>query len=560
MDRLTRYAIILVIGLSCAEIRSVANSEVGLQNKTGKKATGSVSGRITVKGKGKGGIVVTAHSGESRSRVALPSKAITDEDGNYRISDLAGGSYQIVPVAPAFVVSDFNSMGRQGKVLLLADGENVEDIDFSMVRGGVITGKVNHADGRPVIEERIHVVPSDASDRQGLPIPMQSGSVYYTDDLGIYRIFGLPSGMYKISVGQVSDNFGGGFGGPSRSPFELTFHSDPSTPNEAKLIELREGAEATNVDITVGQRISGFSVAGVVVDVETNKPVPNLRFGIQRVTGPGRSFTGGSQQSDRFGGFRFENLIPGKYSLVNMPQPNSDLRGEAVTFEVVDQDVTGLMVKVSKGASLSGTVVLEGQHDKTVQSKIARLRLHAYNRNELGGSGFVESSLVNPDGSFRIVGLQPGVVQFHLSSQDLESLKSFAISRVEMDGVVLPLGVEIESGAQIFGAKVVVSYASGSVRGTIKAENGPLPENARFMVRLMKPEDHSMVGRPDVDARGRFVVAGVPAGTYELHVQVFIPGARTRSPSSRQSVSVTEGSATDVEVVLTFEVNPPTRP
>lgn len=557
MDRLTCHAIILALSLSCAEIPSAANSQAGLQNKTSKKATGSVSGRITVKGKGKGGIVVAAQAEEPRPRMAPPSKAITDQEGNYRFPDLAAGSYQVMPVALAFVISDFNSFGRQGKVVLLNEGEKVEGIDFSIVRGAVITGKVSHADGRPAIEERIHVVPAEQANRQDPPIPTQSGSVFQTDDRGVYRVFGLPEGRYKISVGQGANTFGGSMGGPSRSVYEQTFHSDTTNPNEPKVIELGEGAEATNIDITIGQSISRFAAAGIVIDRETNKPVVNLRFGLQRMVGEHGNFTGGSVQSDRLGAFRFENLTPGKYSLVNMPQPSSDLRGEPVTFEVVDQDVTGLVVRASRGPSLSGIAVLEGTHDKTVQSKIGRLRLHAYNRNEIGGSGFVESSSINPDGSFRIVGLQPGVIQFHLSGQDHESQKGFAISRIELDGVVLPRGVEIEPGGQIFGVKIVLNYASGSVRGTIKAENGQLPANAHIMIRLIKPEDPSiMVGRANVDARGRFAVEGVPAGNYELHVQVFIPGSRVRPPSSRQSINVTEGSVTEVEVVLPLEANP----
>ena len=560
MNRLTRSAIILVISLSCAE-SGLAASLNGPQNKTSKKSTGSISGQITVKGKGKGGIVVSLRSGGSGPQTVPPSKVITDQDGNYRLSHLAAGSYQVVPVAPAFVISDNNSFRGQGKVVLLAEGENVEGIDFSMVRGGVITGKVSYADGRPVIEERIHVTQVVSSERQGMPLPMPPGSTFYTDDRGVYRVFGLPAAKYKISVGQGSDTFGGGFGGPSRSSFELAFHADAANPGEAKVIGLGDGAEANNIDITVGQRIPGFAAAGVVVDAETNKPVANLRFGIQRMVGDRSNFTSGSQQSDRLGAFRFENLTPGKYSIVNMPQPNSDLRGEALTFEVVDQDVVGLIVRVSRGASLSGTVVLEGTHDKTVQSNISRVRLHAYNRNEIGGSGFVESSSINPDGSFRISGLQPGVVQLQLSAQDRGSLNGFVISRVELNGVVLPRGIEIEPGQQIFGVKIVVNYGSGSVRGIIKTGNGPPPSNARYMVRLVKAEEPSaMVGRPDVDARGRFVIEGIAAGTYELHVQLFIPGSRVRQPSSRQTINVTEGSVTDVEVVLEFEANPSTNP
>lgn len=558
MGRLTHFANILALSLSCALICFSAKAQASLQNKTSKKATGSVSGHITVKGKGKAGIVVGVRTGEFGPQTGPLLKTTTDPDGNYRITDLPAGNYQVAPVAPAFVVSDVNSFGSRGKTLILADGENVEGLDFSMVRGGVITGKVSHPDGRPVIEERISVMLAEPTAGQGSPA--QSGSAVQTDDRGIYRVFGLAPGRYKVAVGQGPDTpFGGA--GPGRPTYERVFHPDVTDANEAKVIELSEGGETTNVDITVGQSISGFAAAGLVIDSETSKPVGNMRFGLMRIVGERPNFISASVQSDRFGAFRFENLTPGKYSVVNMPQPNSDLRGNSVSFEVIDQDVTGVIVRASRGASVSGTVVLEGTHDRAAQSKLAQLRLHAYNRNEMGGSGFVESSLINPDGSFRITGLQAGMAQFQLSAQDRRLLTGYMISRAELDGVVLPRGVEIKSGEQISGVRIVVIYGSGSVRGTIKMENGQLPANARFMVRLMKPEEPSfIVGRQDVDTRGRFTVEGVPAGSYELHVSAFIPGSRARPPSSRQPVTVTEGSVTEVEAVLDLDPNLSPRP
>ncbi len=560
MGRLTRYGIILALSLSCAGFCPVANSQASLQNKTSKKAiTGNVSGRISLKGKGKAGIVVGLRTGDFGPQMGPLLKATTDQDGNYRITDLPAGNYQVAPVAPAFVVSDFNSFGSRGKALILSEGENVEGIDFSIVRGGVITGKVSQADGRPVVEERINVVLAEQTDRQGPPF--QSGSAFQTDDRGIYRVFGVPAGKYKISIGQSADTFFGG-AGPGRPAYERVFYPDVTNPNEAKVVELGEGSEATNIDITVGQSMAGFAAGGVVIDGETNQPLANLRFGLQRIIGErDTSFIGSSSISNRLGEFRFENLTPGKYAAFILPQQNSDLRGDPVPFEVVDQDVTGIMLRTSKGASVTGTVVLEGSHDKTVQSKIAQLRLQAYVRSEGNSSGFVQSSSINPDGSFRVGGLQAGVAQFQLGAQDREFLTGFVLARVERDGVVLPSGVEIKAGEQISGLRIVVVYGSGIIRGTIKVENGPLPTGARLMIRLVKPEDPSFMVRPqDVDARGRFAVEGVPAGTYDLYVHSFIPGSRSRQPSTRQSVSVTEGSVTDVEVVIDLEANPSPRP
>jgi len=552
MGRLTHFAIILALSLSCAVICSFATPQASSQNKTTRKATGSVSGRVTVKGKGKSGIVVGVRSGEFGPQMGPLLKAITDQDGNYRITDLPAGNYQVAPVAPAFVVSDFNSFGARGKALILADGENAEGLDFSMVRGGVITGKVSRVDGQPVIEERINVTVAEQVDRRGPVTSMVSA--FQTDDRGIYRVFGLPAGRYKVSIGQGPDTpFMGAV--PGRPTLQRVFYPDVTDPNEAKVVELGEGSEATNIDITVGESTTGFSAAGIVIDGGTNQPLANLRFGLQRVVGErDASFLGMTVLSDRLGAFRFENLTPGKYSIFGMPQQDSNLNVDPVSFEIVDQDVSGIMLRASPGASISGTVVLEGSHDNAVQSKLTQLRLNAYVRSESTSSGFGQSSSINPDGSFRVGGLRSGLAGFSLGAADRRSLTGFILSRVERDGVVHPRGVEIKPGEQISGVRVVVVYGSGAVRGTIKVENGPLPTGARLMVRLAKPEDPSFMMRPpDIDARGHFALEGVPAGSYDLYVYCVIPESRVRQPRSRQSITISEGSVTEVEAVLDLD-------
>ena len=558
MDRLTRYVIIFTLSLSCAEICSVANGQANLQNKLSKKATGSVSGRITLKGKGKGGILVGLRAGDPGPQMGPLFKAVTDQDGRYRIAEVPAGNYRVAPVAPALVTTDFNSFGQRGKALMLSEGENVEGIDFSMARGAVITGKVSQADGRPVIEERVSITLAEQADRQ---MPMAQSGTEYTDDRGVYRVFGLPAGKYKISIGQGPDNF---FAGPNqgRPNYERVFYPDVTDPDEAKVVEVGEGSEATNIDITVGQSLRRFVARGVVIDGETNQPIPNLRFGLQRVVGErNANFIGSTVLSDRVGEFRFENLVPGKYSVFIMPQQNTDLLVDPVAFEIFDQDVTGVMLRTSKGASVSGTIILEGSYDKTVQSKMAKLQLQAYVRSEGISGGWVQSSSINPDGNFRVGGLQAGVAQFQLSAQDRGLLTGFVLSRVERDGVVLPRGVEIKAGEQVSDLRIIVVYGTGGIRGTIKVENGPLPTGARLMTRVMKPEDPSFMVRPgEVDARGRFAVEGIPSGSYDLYVQCFIPGLRGRPPSSRQSITVTDGSVIEVELVIDLNTNSSPRP
>jgi hypothetical protein len=60
------------------------------------------------------------------------------------------------PAAPAYVVAEGNS-ARGGKSVIVAEDEQVEDINFSMVRGGVITGKVTDADNRPLVAQQVYL-------------------------------------------------------------------------------------------------------------------------------------------------------------------------------------------------------------------------------------------------------------------------------------------------------------------------------------------------------------------------------------------------------------------
>jgi hypothetical protein len=273
---------------------------------------------------------------------------------------------------------------------------------------------------------------------------------------------------------------------------------------------------------------------------------------------------GSSTTSNSRGEFRVENITPGKYAMFVMPQQNSDVRVDPVRFEIVNQDVTALLLRTSKGAVVFGVVVLEGTQDKEVYSRLAKLRLFANVRGGEGvdSIGFGRTSTIEPDGSFRLGGLQAGSASFQLRSPDARSQSGFVISRIERDGVVQPRsGVEIKTGEQIAGLRIIVVYGSGTLRGSVKWDTGSPPTGARIMVRLTKPGDNSYAIRPqEVDARGHFVFQGVPAGTYEVNVNAFIPQSRARQSSARQSVTVTDGVVTEVELVVDSNPNIPPTP
>jgi hypothetical protein len=553
MSNLIRYVLFVALSLSCMGMQRPADGQTSPQRKTIRKTpTGSISGRVTIRGKGKAGIVVGLRPAEYRAEQGTTLKGMTDAQGNYRIADVSAGNYLVAPIAPAFVVSDLNSFGERGKALVLAEGEGVEGIDFSLERGGVITGKVTTADGRPVIEERVYLLPVDptANQRGGYQFSGQ------TDDRGIYRMFGLARGRYKVAVGQSEDGrYGGGAGRPY---YRQTFHPDVSDISKATVVEVTEGSETANVDLTLGRAAQTYSVSGRVVEGESEQPLANVRLGLQRILDArGRSFGNTITISNSQGEFRLENVTPGKYTVFLLPQPESSLRVDEGAFEIIDRDVEGLVVKTANGATLSGNILLENSDDKAVLAKLQTLSVNAYVESETPSMG--HRATISSDGSFHLSGLETGTARISLATRD-SLFKGFSVSRIERDGIIQPDGILIKAREEIIGVRLIVSYGNASIRGVIKAENGTLPADARIFIRVGKAgEATSTIRPPLVDARGHFILEGLAGGTYDLVTTVFTPGRqRGPQPVAKQQVTVTDGAVT--EVTITIDLDQKTSP
>ena len=542
MGPATRYAFAVVFVLCCAQPPLCVRA----QTTTKKSLRSTIAGKVTIKGKPGAGIIVGVRPADMGYPVQSAYKATTDQDGNYRILDVPAGTYEVMQTSPAFVSSETNN--QRGKVLVLGEGENVENINFTLVRGGVITGKITDADGRPVIQQQVSLYRADVFDQPSA----QRGQIYpttsvSTDDRGIYRMFGIIAGRYKVAAGRGDDTYSVSLA-VGRASYQQVFHPDVSDQAKATVIEVSEGSEATNVDITLGRLLQTFKASGQVIDGEKGLPMPNFRFGLQRIKGERPEFMNSLMASNSQGAFIVEGLVPGKYSAFLFPEPNNEARADAVAFDIVDQDVTGLIIRVVSGASLSGNVLVESE-DKNALAKIQGLQIQAFVSNPLRRPSFGQSGAIGPDGSFRIGGLEAGTANFSLGGfADRSQFKGFTIARVEREGLVLPNVFEIKEGEQVTGLRVIIAYGNATLRGVVTFENGPLPAGGRILVRVGRPGETASHFQPvSVDDRGHFIVEGLPGGLYELTVFISSPGAKPRPPI-KQQVSLQDGVVTDVTV------------
>ena len=526
----------------------VACLSVYAQNPAKKIQPGSISGKITMKGNGVAGIMVGARLLQS-GRQSPPIIVTTDQQGNYRMSNVPPGEYEVMPAAQQYVLAAHNAIKR----LIVVEGDNFEGVDFTLIRGGVITGKVTDEEGRPMIDEYIDVMGPDGSNAEVTTSVTLMNQP--TDDRGVYRIFGLRPGKYRVSAGVSAERMR--FLGRRRTVYVQTFHPSTTESAKATLIEVTEGSEAMNVDIVLRRTLPVYTVTARVVDGGTGQPIPDARYGFAKYSENGGSTSTSGFATNKLGEIKIENLTPGKYSIYLEPSRSGGGYAEPLQFEVVDHDVKDLLLKTLSGSRVSGLVVFEGADEK-VRPKFNELILFVFVQNPefRGGSGggHAPNTAVNADGSFNLNGMQPGLVfQFGIWPQTGSRKSQVEIVRVERDGVVQS-NLEIKPGEDIRGLRLIVRLSSGSIRGLVKFENG-IQASARAQIYLKRVGDEKFGSSAELDDRGRFVLQGLSAGVYEVTVVAYPPRFRGTPPSTKQQVVVNDNQVTDVTLTLDLKTD-----
>jgi hypothetical protein len=520
------------------------------------KGTGSIAGKVTLGGKAAPGVPVAA-LGATQNNRRPTAQAITDSEGHYQLFGLAPGQYQVTPLAPSLVPAERNAnypYFGAAKTVLLSAGESVEDLDLKLVRGAVITGRITDAEGKPVIEQRVELLLADEKpgpDGQTSPVSLNY-QMFQTDDRGIYRLYGLPAGRYKLGAGT-------NFSNNARGHFPQTYYPDVNDSAKATVVEVSEGGEAANIDIRLGNRALTFSLAGRVVNSENGEPVPGIRPSYGRISreNPGGAYMGGPPTNAR-GEFRFEGLEPGHYTIFTSSRfDGGEFYSEPISVDVVDRDLTNIELKAIRGLSISGFVLPEAGTNPNVINQLGPLRVSANVRSASNSpaNSSMGMAVVAADGSFRIGGLRAGKASIYVYPAPGPSNRRFSMSRIERDGVDQTQGVDIPAGQSVTDVRVFVTSGTGVIRGTVKLENGSLPADAMMYISLQRDGRRVDAGAA-TDARGRFMIADLAPGVYEITLNFRFASQSRQSPIRppaplKQFVTVTD----DAEAEVTFVVD-----
>jgi hypothetical protein len=363
--RQTISAIFLVFGLFI-----IASAQTPKTEAPPVQPRASIKGRvITEDGETLAGITITAipfgRGAANRPGGGQSTQTTSDDEGYFEIAGLTPASYSLFAAVPGYITAPPDENHQAG---FYHPGEGVT---LTLIKGGVITGKVINAAGEPLTGINVNTIPVSSGDAQAFNPLNNFNRSFRTDDLGVYRIYGLAPGNYLV---QASGR-GGGFGPPSGNQEVPTFY--PSAVREgATPVAVYAGFEASGIDIRYrGDR--GYAVSGKVL-AEKSANADN-GFGMTQVVllsagtdlivasdramgGPmGRGPFGGNAPNSE-AGFAFYGVADGEYDvLARRNGSDSESISAPRRITVRGANVSGIELTLTPLASLSGRVVLEKQ-------------------------------------------------------------------------------------------------------------------------------------------------------------------------------------------------------
>jgi protocatechuate 3,4-dioxygenase beta subunit len=442
----------------------------------------------------------------------------------------------VKPATPVFV--------EASRKVTISDGETADGIDFELIKGGVITGKITDVDGHPLIEERVDLFEAEPASKQTAEKIGSSRFFGHTDDRGIYRIFGVAPGRYKVGVGNDGGNV---WWREMPRRYRRVFFPGVSDPGKATVIEVSESSEASHVDITVDGPIRTFTASGVVLDEQTNQPAPNMQCWISEQR---KEFIPLEVITNGRGQFQIDRLLPGDYQLRAEPEQGENVRSTPVSFQIVDRDIEGLVIKTGRGASIAGVVVLENNKDPEIMAKLRQLSVGTWNLTAADSQYVRHSSPINPDYSFSIKGLNAGSVLLGIDNAEA----GFSLMRIEYPKATPTERIPVNADEQITGVRLIVRYGTATIEGTVKI-NGKLPDDSRLYVSAREITARDGRSPVEVDDRGHFNIGNLAAGTYFVTPRLSTPGAMN-SVGPPQQVVVSDGATVNVTLTVDFGKGP----
>jgi hypothetical protein len=475
-----------------------------------------------------------------------------------------------------------------------------------MPRGSVIAGRILDEFGDPVADAVVNAMRSSWSN--GRRRLQATGRTAQTNDLGQYRIYGLPPGDYYVSAtlrstgaemaalemamaasaaaGAGSGNAGWIGGGPAGSSptsgYAPTYFPGTVSGSDAQKLTIAVGQEAQGTDFAL-LPVRLAKITGTVIGSDGKPAEGQMVNATPRVLDNAGMIIPATARTDKNGNFTLNSLAPGDYNLQTrgMQIVTSSSGGDTMVFSarvtmggpdggeaefgsvpvgVSGEDVSGVVIVTSKGATATGHLTFEGGNKPPNATQV---RILATSADGDGGGAMMMmgpggAGTVKEDGSFELKGLAGTRL---LRAMGLPS--GWILKAVRVNGAeITDTGVEFKPGEVVTGLEIVATQKTTEVTGTVKTAGGELAKNFTLVVFSDQPQlwivpsGRYVTGiRPDQE--GRFQLKNMPPGGYFAAAVEYIPQGEWGDPDVLERLktqatrfSLTEGGTKSLDLKL----------
>ena len=496
---------------------------------------GAINGRVVSdEGMGLAGITVRlTPTGATQAGQARTTS--TDDEGNFRFNDLLARVYSVAASGGRAYVPAPKSAAERAEPRRVRIGESVT---LTMIRGGVITGRVTNSAGEGLIAMPLMAIM--VRDADGNPIAAQSPfSPTASDDRGVYRFFGLTPGAYVVLA-----NYGNPYWDSQASLYdnEAPTYYPSSTRDTAVEVQVVSGGEASGIDIRYRSE-RGHAVSGKLVGAKESGNVDLLHVAAQTLIAT-------KYVAPRSGeaGFDFFGVPDGDYELIARESGDEAAAASSPRQVTVrGADVAGLELRLLPLGSIAGRVAVEpaqGVCEKPLRNLLEEILVTARPeekpRAETDPISKPNSSeaAVNDKGEFELRKLN--AVRYRLAlNLPNENLyvKSAMQSAAKPPADLARNGVQLKQGEKLSGVTITLAEGAASLRGKVTASKAGARLPSRVRIHLIPAEpsaadDLLRYAEKFATGDGAFTFTNLTPGKYWLLARAVAEGEPADRPPS----------------------------
>ena len=444
--------------------------------------------------------------------------ATTNESGLYEFKEVRAGRYTISASKGTYVTVSYGQQRptESPKPLEILDHQTVERVDIMLPRGAVITGRVLDEFGEPAPEIQIAMERYQFIQGQRRLIP--GGRMGTTNDIGEFRLFGIPPGQYYLSATWRSPTgLNPNDTSSDRTAYAPLYFPGAMSPNEARRITLSAGQQLDDL-VMVLKAIKAARVTGTATGSDGKPMTPAVIFAMQSTIGFGAMI--GASQVRPDGTFTVSGLAPGTYTLraQRMGGPGEGPETAMATITVTGDDISDVSLVGAKPSMLTGRIVV----DSAAATSLPRpLMISAFPASFGGVPAPPPPPATVGDDFMFVIRSTPGVMRLTLGGGFNAPPTGWSVRAIRLNGVdVTDAGIEFKPNEDINGVEVELTNKLTTISGLVKNSRGEASKDYTAIVFAQDKEKwtgnarYQSMARPDQD--GRFKISGLPPGEYYI--------------------------------------------